>query len=635
MIGQDSHSISYSNDLEVSEHIDSLAKICWELRESDSDSSLIVGLLALNLADKHGLNKQISKLSNYVGVVHMHYLYKYKESIKYFQRALQTSIALKDSLQMAYAYNNLGDVYLMSGNIPLALQYAQISFTIFDKLKNESGLAYAYINLAEAYRENKEYKKSLEYFNKASQIRKVLNSPEDMGFVLFNEAKTFEEVGDYEKAMSFYKQSLELSYDVSDFRYVSWCLSGIANVYFAEGNYQSAEDYYQQALNWNKERNYEYGFIDNYIGLALVYANQHKTKEGEKLLNKALELASTLEINSQIVNAYNSYFKFYKIIGDYNKAITSFEIFLNHYDSILSTQQFEIVNELQRNFTIQQNLINAEQEIKTNKLLRRDLLSIIMLLLVLASIFIWLYYSKKKMNKKLEEINETKNKLFSVISHDLKNPFNSLIGFSEILQVALEEKNYEQAQEFAKHLHKSSVEGYNLLTNLLHWSLSQRGKIQYKPELISIKSLFSDLEDLFRSQAADYKLALTFNHKIDQIVADYNILKIILVNLITNALKYTQEKGKVIVSCEIQNTSILITVRDTGIGISNEIISLVTNNKNIITSRKGLRKETGTGLGLSVINDLVYIHHGTLKIDSEIGTGSTFIIDIPYQALKE
>jgi signal transduction histidine kinase len=618
------------SNAKISEQVNTLSEECWRLREKDSDSSLILGIRALELAEKHGLTEKIPQISNYVGVVYGHYLYKNEESIPYFHKAMTISILNKDSLQLAFAHNNLGDVYLISGNIPLALQYGEISLEMFKSLKNKAGEAYGYINLGKVYREKKELRKSLKYFKIATLIRKELNASPRMASVLYDQAKTYQELGVIDTAMNYYYQSLNSSYDTQNLRYVAMSLNGIADINYSRKEYDKAYHNYKRALDWNEKGNHKFGTIDSYIGLALVNAQRNERKEGEYLLNEALSLALKLGFSSQAIKAYNSYIEFYKILDDYDNVMHSYEIFLEQYDSILSVQQFEIVTEMERKFTAQQDLVKIEQELKTNNLLRLRLVLIIVLMIIILIVLVWQYISHRNMNIKLEKINKTKDKLFSLISHDLRNPFNSLLSFSELLQSKIDEEDFEQTHIISGYIKKASEEGLNLVTNLLHWSLSQSGRIQFNPILTNCSDLFKELEELFRIEVEKYKVSLEFDNQIkDKISADPSILKIVLVNLITNALKYTEEKGIIQVIANIDNNMVKIRVQDSGIGMSKETVDKLFAKGNFVKSKKGLREEKGSGLGLSIINDLIEIHKGKIKVSSKEGKGSSFEIEFP------
>lgn len=615
---------------EIPDYIDELANRCWEIREGHSDSALQLGLQAIELAEIYHFPRRQAKANNFVGVVYLHYLYNYRQAIPYFQKAMRTSILMKDSVQLAYAYNNLGDVFLLNSNLPLSLQYAELSYKIFRNLKKDDGIAFALINLAEVYRAKKDYEKSLDYFNQAVQIRKAINSSNRMGFVAFNRAKTIEELGDLESAKDFYHRSLDYSYESDDFRYVSWSLNGLANIYYKLSDYNQALLYYSKALDWNKERNHEYGYFDNYIGMALVYAQLNDKEKGLELLNEANKIANKLGLNTQIIDAHHSVLEFYKILDDSENIKLSFDLFISQYDSILGAQQFEIVNELEQNFRYQQELLISEQKLESDEKEKNALLLVIVVMILIMLVILWQYRMNKKMNIKLKEINQTKDKLFSVISHDLKNPFNTLIGFSDILVSSIEEKDFGEAHDHAKLIHKASLEGYKQLSNLLQWSLSQSGKIEFRPEAISLSTLLNEIKDLYLIESKQFNIHLNVDNNIDELVIlDPNIVKIILENLLSNAIKYTPEGGNITMSTSKQSSSIKINVIDSGIGIPPETLAVLAKKDRFIKSSKGLRKEKGTGLGLSIVNDLIKIHQAKLDIESKEGSGTVFKMEFP------
>ncbi|NPD86881.1 tetratricopeptide repeat-containing sensor histidine kinase [Lentimicrobium sp. L6] len=622
--------IEIPKNIEIPDYIDELANRCWEIREGHSDSALQLGLDAIELAETYHFPEKQAKANNFVGVVYLHYFYNYRQAIPYFQKAMRTSIFIKDSVQLAYAYNNLGDVFLLNANLPLALQYAELSYKIFRNLKKEEGIAFALINLAEVYRAKKDYEKSLDYFNQAVEIRKAINSSNRMGFVTFNRAKTLEESGNLESARDFYQRSIEYSYESNDFRYVSWSLNGLANIYYKLSEYHQALLYYSKALDWNKERNHEYGYFDNYIGMALVYAQLNDKEKGLELLDEATKVANKLGINTQIINAHHSVLEFYKILDDSENIKLSFDLFISQYDSILDAQQFEIVNELERNFRIQQELLISEQELEYDEKEKSALLLIIVVMVLIMLVILWQYRTNKKMNLRLEAMNQTKDKLFSVISHDLKNPFNTLIGFSDILVSSLEENEYADAHAHAKLIHKASYEGYKQLTNLLQWSLSQSGKIELRPEAVSLSTLLNEIKDFYLIETKQYNIHLEVENNIEELVIlDPNIIKIILENLLSNAIKYTPEGGNIIMSTSKESNYIKINVMDSGIGIPTETLIALKKKDRFIKSSKGLRKEKGTGLGLSIVNDLIEIHKANLFVESKDGSGTIFKIEIP------
>lgn len=236
-------------------------------------------------------------------------------------------------------------------------------------------------------------------------------------------------------------------------------------------------------------------------------------------------------------------------------------------------------------------------------------------------------------NKKLAETIKTKDKFFSIIAHDLKNPMNALIGLSDLLLKKWDMIDKEKKVTFIDAINKSSKHLYNLLSNLLDWSQTQTGKLTVNFESCSVESLISENLELLKEQALNKKIALKseFNHQKD-IYADYNMIDAIIRNLVSNAIKYTPKNGSIKVVSSQESDKVRISVIDSGVGMTSKtILSLFKAEEN--ESTPGTDKEKGTGLGLVVCQEFAHINKSSLSVESEVGKGSTFSILIPaYQA---
>ncbi|MCZ4693359.1 sensor histidine kinase [Ancylomarina euxinus] len=271
---------------------------------------------------------------------------------------------------------------------------------------------------------------------------------------------------------------------------------------------------------------------------------------------------------------------------------------------------------------------------------RRRYLSIILLFLSTSLLIISWRLSKAQYYRSialqsLKISNETKDKFFSIISHDLKSPFNSLLGFTDMLVENYDTFDDEERKSIIETLNTSSKNTYQLLENLLTWSRSQRGIIVLVQEEIQIKSFISEIILLCQTAASNKNIQLIENVEDSLIVlADKNMLHTVLQNLISNGVKFTENKGSLIVSAKKSEKEgfIEISVSDTGVGIPKDLIAdLFMMNKNV--SRLGTEKEKGTGLGLILCKEFVEKQGGEIWIESEVGKGSQFIFNLPA-ALK-
>lgn len=233
---------------------------------------------------------------------------------------------------------------------------------------------------------------------------------------------------------------------------------------------------------------------------------------------------------------------------------------------------------------------------------------------------------------KLKELIATKDKFFNIIAHDLKNPFTSLIGSSELLVENIDQMQNEQIKTLAFILNESSKNGYGILLNLLDWSRSQTGMLKVNPEKVNLHKLIDDqmLALAHISSNKEIEVISVVNKDI-QFTSDKNILSTILRNLISNALKFSYRKGSVTISASQNNSYYIISVRDNGIGISPEkmenIFTLETN-----VSTPGTENEQGTGLGLKLCKEFIQKIGGEIWVESVEKRGSEFKFSIPNMA---
>jgi signal transduction histidine kinase len=235
----------------------------------------------------------------------------------------------------------------------------------------------------------------------------------------------------------------------------------------------------------------------------------------------------------------------------------------------------------------------------------------------------------KKSETQLKELNATKDKFFNIVAHDLKNPFTSLLGATELLFHNIQNMDKEKIRKLAQILNESAKSGYAILLNLLDWSRSQTGNIKINLQRIDLKQVIEDNISDFHLNCIDKEIELTseFSERV-QITSDKNMLNTVLRNLLSNAIKFTPRGGKVVASGEINDKEISISIRDNGIGIPQENIAKLFRIDSKY-SRPGTEKELGTGLGLKLSREFVEKLGGKIWVESEENEGSIFTFTIP------
>ncbi len=234
-------------------------------------------------------------------------------------------------------------------------------------------------------------------------------------------------------------------------------------------------------------------------------------------------------------------------------------------------------------------------------------------------------------NKELHELNATKDKFFSIVAHDLKNPFNTLLGFTDLLVNNYKKMSEQKVARFHQYIYKTSKQGFTLLENLLEWSRSQTGRIDWEPINSNLKMVSREIVELLSINAKNKKIDLQNHISADiTVFADPNMIKTIMRNLISNALKFTKKGGKVTISATKNEKMATVRVTDTGIGISSKVQNKLFRIDQSF-STLGTQDEKGTGLGLILCKEFVEKNNGEIWVDSELDKGTTFYFTLPLE----
>jgi len=230
----------------------------------------------------------------------------------------------------------------------------------------------------------------------------------------------------------------------------------------------------------------------------------------------------------------------------------------------------------------------------------------------------------RKYNEELKELSAIKDKFFSIIAHDLRSPFQSLLSSSEILATEIETLSHEEVTLVSKGLNDNLNNLYRLLENLLNWSMIQRNMIECKPVNINLYEVVSNIIEISNQNAKKKNIFLSNNVDTGTVVyADVNMLRSVVQNLISNAIKFTQSEGRIIVSSIEKDGFVEVSVQDSGTGIESDEFSKLFNLSKLFTT-KGTAEEKGTGLGLPLCKEFVEKNGGKIWVESEVGKGAKF-----------
>lgn len=245
-------------------------------------------------------------------------------------------------------------------------------------------------------------------------------------------------------------------------------------------------------------------------------------------------------------------------------------------------------------------------------------------------------YNYQKQKEKVEMLGKNKDKFFSIISHDLRNPLASMTHLSQMLLDQHQELEPDYRQEFIRHIYNSSNETYNLLENLLEWAKSESKEFSINPKNTNLLACIDHSSKALLESIRQKKITLSINvHEHHAIYSDKNMLMTVLRNLLTNAIKFTEKGGIITISSSYEGTDkVQLMISDTGVGIEQKKLEGLLNDKPI-ESRNGTNNELGSGLGLGLCKEFITKNNGELRFESAVNQGSTIYVTLPIGSNEE
>ncbi|MDP2302312.1 MAG: tetratricopeptide repeat-containing sensor histidine kinase [Ignavibacteria bacterium] len=544
----------------------------------------------------------------------------YENSFKCYQRALKLREQIGNRASYALVLNNIGLIYKRLKYDKLAESTFTEALRIADSLNHLNGIGYSHSNFGELYLDKGEPKKALEHFLIAYKIRSDDRDLNGVSLLLNSIGRSYEAMKELDKAKQYYQNGIDTSKSIMDKYALAMSLTNLARVLIIQNEINKAEELVNESIEISRRQNLLEILRDNY------------------------QLSSKIHIkNNRFENAFKE-LENYTILKD-----SLFNSLLIHNISNFSVR-LTIESTFQENELLKQKNALQQADIERQKSFRNVLILITILTLMIFGILAVFYFSQRRStrliqkqkseveklnellqnsNNELEAINQTKDKLFAIIAHDLKSPFMSLIGFSEILNEEIESDNLQEAKVYAGYIHTSSSQLVILIQNLLDWARIQKRMIAALKEKYELKPLIEEIIKPYRISAKSKGINIEIECENGLFVfVDKGMIESAIRNLVSNAIKFTNGDGTVLIKAAQINNKIELTVTDSGIGIEDEDLDKLFNSEESFTTR-GTDNEQGTGLGLIIVKEFVEKNDGTLSIQSEKGKGTEFKITLP------
>lgn len=606
-------------------------------------------------------NQATTAKSLYKLGVSCYHLNQYDIALSYQFKALKIEQTLKNDKETGTILSNISFIYARKHYYAKALEYQYKALEIRKSINNQREVSKSLDALGNLHLRSHNYSQALEVFNQSLAISQQLQDKKGIATAWHDQARVYTELQQYERAKELYFDALRLKQGIGFRKEEIMSLRGLGRVFLLQKNYKKALEYLNQALQISQELAIKREEVQTLNDLGNFYAQQGNTRKALEFHQQALNKAFTEKEGFQIMETYqflyNTYLKlndqanfarFYKLhqqlvdsLGGSRDPVAEIKAMQEHYEKQKKEKEVVMLQKektlLKRQNELQKQKINRDSQIEAL------LVVALLLVIIVAAVLYNNYKFKHKANEQLtllnsqlqksqEELhlsNSMKDRLFSVIAHDLRAPLNTVSGFLNLMRLQKDAMTPEEIQELTSQMINSVKSTLDLLDNLLNWSRSQMGLMKKNIQLIDIEELIDDAFNLLALNAQSKNIKLIKNMEEScQAMVDGQMIDIVIRNLVSNAIKFTNT-GSVTVHCRHVGTAqVEVSVQDTGVGIAQEDAQKLFKVDSHFTT-EGTNKEKGTGLGLLLCKELVEKNGGEIWVESEPEKGSNFKFVLP------
>lgn len=576
----------------------------------------------------------------------------YTTALKYDNLRLPITVNMKDSAQIANALNFLGNTYFSLGEYDDAYYYFTQSYR--SRAKADSlQLTIALHNVGTVFKELGQYDIALNHLELSQKISKEIDDKDGEAFSLDEIGGLYLLQGKYEEAEEKLLGSLEITRKRNIEELEPKTLNKLAHLYFEMGQLDKALAFFDSTASFHKKSSNNFGLAETSLGTGKIYLKQGKFPEAMKLFEQTLTVSQSMNARTLEIDCFNELSKLYEQKGDYRKSLEYYKNYKILQDSLYSQDMLTKLFQDQLRFETETKdveiaTLSKAKNQRDSELRRQEFIrNILVVTMALTAILLFTVYRSgqrrihinkllmqhqdeiKRRSVELEQLNQVKDKFFSIISHDLRSPMNALSAILDLL--GKQQVTQEEFTRLTKELRIQFNHTKTLINNLLDWTLLQMDKLRIQAEKIDVKRMVDENFTLLSSLHLK-EIKMVNSVKAQTIaLADANMINLVFRNLILNALKFTENGGKIEVGAKEENDQYIISIADDGVGIAPEVQGILFE-KTTGYSTRGTANEKGTGLGLILCKEFVEKNGGKIWLESELGKGSIFYFTIKKAA---
>lgn len=604
------------------------------------DDAIAYNNKALDISKSKHLNKEKISSQFFKGYI-LYATGQSDSSLNVLNGAYKAALTSQDLKIQLQCLNTIAANHLSQGQYKDALEKFTSAYQIADSLKLYGKLINLSLNIGTTFLYNEELDKAIEYFEKVIAQSDTTSITIAYASALNNMGSCYSRMAKHEKALEYFERALPAYLKLNNKLLIAQVYTNLGQSHFFLDNNELATKYLQNAIRLNRNNKSQNQLIVNLVLLARLDISQKNFIQAKYHLDEALELTNRFNINYNKTDLYKTYSFYFTSTNQFKRALDYKQRELNIKDSLFNITRQQQLSELQTKFETKQKLIENESlrkdislnELQLEKQNQNNNYLILLSLIVIILIIILLNRAriKKKSHQiiqdqklKLEILNKTKDKFFSIIAHDLRSPFNALVSLSHILYSSYDDISDKERKDFINDMNTASKNAYDLLDNLLTWSRIQQGSIVIERKKENISTLIHECILPLQATAKLKNISIEYSETDEPIVSiDKYSIKTVILNLLNNAIKFSHEGSVINLSTEKRGSKTIITISDNGVGMSpKQINQLFKIDQGYSTL--GTNNEKGTGLGLILCQEFVQKNEGEIWVESTEKVGSTF-----------
>jgi len=596
------------------------------------DSTTTIGQRALRLSENIKFNKGIAGSKLALGISHI-FEGNFEKGFKDSEEAREIASTINADTIYLKSLNAIGMGHFMKSEYAEGYRYCQMGRQKALDLNNHEMSVMFNMNLATSFAILNDPEQALPYYKECLRLLEIKKNLGELAQVKSNMGYMFIKTNEIQKAKKYLKEAIVEFKKVQNTPWQAFAQINLGEVSIIEKEYDSAIQQFKDSKKMLQSIYDPQRKAEACLGLSEAYLLKNDLVKSELSALKADSISKSIQFYDGLIRANNILYKINKAQNKTEKAITYLETYRRLSDSIEIAENKTkfLMLDAQNNYEKEQTRIANEniKKIETQKTITN--LSIILIISSLIILFLIRrnIQTQKRANTELVKINEAKDKVFSIVGHDLKTPISTL---QELLVLYKNDAiTEEQIAEITPRLKNNVDHSAFTLNNLLFWAQNQMNGVSIvKPETIKIKAKAKEIVALYQEQINHKNIMIECNCSDTMTVfMDEEHLNIILRNIILNAIKYSTKDGKIIFnSQDYAENQIIFSVCDNGVGMNKSFINQILNNHSTV-SKPGTLNEKGTGLGLKICQDLLAANNGGLHIESSLENGSCFEMKLP------